>query len=151
MSRNGIPSTPMSGCALGKTWLAALLVAGLMALMAGCEGHNNADEAPRGGAPLAADFAWSFTTGAGSDTTDLRVTSINPADLAVTVSTNQKIAVTFNEGLDPSTLTAATFALTGPGATPVPGAGGGPSLPLARSPWIPTFHAACLSVTKPST
>jgi Ice-binding-like/Bacterial Ig-like domain len=74
-----------------------------------------------GGAPLAADFVWNFTTGAGADTTDPRVTSTNPADLAMTVSTNQKINATFSEGMDSSTLTGATFILTGPGITPVSG------------------------------
>jgi ice-binding like protein/Big-like domain-containing protein len=74
-----------------------------------------------GGAPLAADFVWNFTTGAGADTTDPRVTSTNPADLGMAVSTNQKVAATFNEGMDSSTLTAATFTLTGPGATSVSG------------------------------
>ena len=74
-----------------------------------------------GGAPLAADFVWNFTTGAGVDTTDPRVTSTNPADLAMTVSTNQKITATFSEGMDSSTVTGATFILTGPGITPVSG------------------------------
>ncbi len=64
---------------------------------------------------------WTFTTGASSDTTDPTVTSTNPANLAVDVATNQKITATFNEGMNSSTLTAATFTLTGPGATPIPG------------------------------
>jgi hypothetical protein len=75
-----------------------------------------------GGAPLAADFAWNFTTGASTDTTDPRVTFTTPADLGTAVGTNQKIAATFSEGMDSSTLTAATFTLTGPGAAPVVGA-----------------------------
>lgn len=72
-------------------------------------------------APLATNFVWTFTTGANSDTTDPTVTSTNPTDLASGIGTNRKITATFNEGMDPSTLTAATFTLTGPGATPVSG------------------------------
>jgi len=72
-------------------------------------------------APLAADFVWTFTTGTSSDTTAPEVTLAKPADLATAVGTNQKITATFNEGMDPSTLTAATFTLTGPGATPISG------------------------------
>jgi len=72
-------------------------------------------------APLAADFVWTFTTGTSSDTTAPEVTLAKPADLATGVGTNQKITATFNEGMDSSTLTAATFTLTGPGATPVSG------------------------------
>ena len=75
-----------------------------------------------GGASLAADFAWNFTTGASTDTTDPRVTFTTPADLGTAVGTNQKIAATFSEGMDSSTLTAVTFTLTGPGAAPVAGA-----------------------------
>jgi hypothetical protein len=72
-------------------------------------------------APLAANFVWTFTTGTSSDTTDPAVTATNPADLSLGISTNQKIGATFNEGMNSSTLTAATFTLSGPGSTPVPG------------------------------
>ncbi|MGA8059886.1 MAG: Ig-like domain-containing protein [Candidatus Binataceae bacterium] len=73
------------------------------------------------GVPLAADFVWTFTTGASSDTTDPTVTSTNPANLALDVGTNQKITATFNKGMNSSTLTTTTFTLTGPGATPISG------------------------------
>ena len=57
----------------------------------------------------------------GPDTTDPTVISTDPANLASGVATNQKITATFSEGMDSTTLTAATFTLTGPGATPVSG------------------------------
>ena len=70
---------------------------------------------------LASDFAWSFTTGATADTTAPTVISTNPADAATDVAINKKIAATFSEALDPATITAASFTVTGPGATPVAG------------------------------
>ncbi len=71
--------------------------------------------------PLANNFVWTFATSADSDTTQPTVISTNPADLAVSVATNQKITATFSEGMDPQTITGTTFTLTGPGLTPVAG------------------------------
>ena len=71
--------------------------------------------------PLASDYVWTFTTGASTDTTAPLVSSIDPTDGATGVGTNQKIAITFDKGLDSATLTSTTFTLTGPGATAVAG------------------------------
>ena len=71
--------------------------------------------------PLASDYVWTFTTGASADTTAPLVSSINPSAGATDVATNQKIAVTFDKGMDSMTLTPTTFTLTGPGLTPVAG------------------------------
>ena len=71
--------------------------------------------------PLASNFVWTFVTSADSDTTEPTVISTNPANLAVSVATNQKITATFSEGMDSSTITGSTFTLTGPGLTPVAG------------------------------
>ncbi|HVB80336.1 MAG TPA: Ig-like domain-containing protein [Candidatus Binataceae bacterium] len=71
--------------------------------------------------PLASDFVWTFTTSADSDTTAPTVISTNPADLAVSVATNKKVAATFSEGMDSTTITGSTFTVTGPGSTPVAG------------------------------
>jgi hypothetical protein len=73
------------------------------------------------GAPLASNYVWSFTTGAGLDTTPPMVSSTNPVDSATTVATNQTIVATFDKGMDSSTLTGTTFTLEGPGATPIVG------------------------------
>ena len=43
-----------------------------------------------------------------------------PGDVAVPI--NRKVSVAFSEAMDPSTITQATFKLTGPGLTPVSGA-----------------------------
>ena len=71
--------------------------------------------------PLANDFVWTFATGANSDTTAPSVISTDPANTAVNVATNQKIAAIFGEPMDSSTITGTTFTVTGPGLTPVAG------------------------------
>jgi hypothetical protein len=69
------------------------------------------------GNPLAANFVWTFTTG-----TIPRVTSTIPANGATGVPLNQKISATFSEPMNSTTITAATFTVTGPGGTSVAGA-----------------------------
>jgi hypothetical protein len=71
--------------------------------------------------PLANNYVWTFTTGAGPDTTPPLVSSTNPVDTATSVSTNQKIVATFDKGMDSTTLNGTTFTLMGPGVTPVLG------------------------------
>ena len=68
------------------------------------------------GNPLAANFAWSFTTGLPT------IISTVPAAGATAVLVNTLVSATFSEPMDPLTITNATFTLTGPGATPVAGA-----------------------------
>lgn len=64
------------------------------------------------GNALAADYVWSFTTGASADTTAPTVTLVNPLNLATGVPVNQKIAATFSEEMDPATIIIpATFTL----------------------------------------
>ena len=74
---------------------------------------------PAGNA-LASDYGWSFTTGAGADTTPPTVTLTVPANAATSVSTNTKITATFSEAMDPLTITTTTFTLK-QGATAVSG------------------------------
>jgi len=64
-------------------------------------------------------MAWSFTTGANADGTAPAVVSTNPAGPGVAI--DSAINVTFNEPMDPATLTTANFAVTGPGTTLVTG------------------------------
>ncbi|GAC1670115.1 MAG: hypothetical protein PVS2B2_00390 [Candidatus Acidiferrum sp.] len=68
------------------------------------------------GNALAANFVWSFTTGAPT------VISTIPASGAVAVPVNTLVSATFSEAMNPATINSATFTLTGPGATPVAGA-----------------------------
>jgi hypothetical protein len=71
--------------------------------------------------PLPSNFVWTFATSADSDTVKPSVISTNPANLAAGVATNQKITATFSEGMDSTTTTGSTYAVTGPGLTPVAG------------------------------
>lgn len=73
-----------------------------------------------GGAPLAGNYVWTFATGAAPDTTAPSVSSMIPASAAVGVATNANVAATFDEPMDPATITAATVTLS-QGATPVSG------------------------------
>ncbi|MDD4888536.1 MAG: Ig-like domain-containing protein [Phycisphaerae bacterium] len=49
------------------------------------------------------------------------VSSTDPANGATDVAVNKKIAAIFSEAMNSSTITAATFTVTGPGSTPVTG------------------------------
>src|ERR1700719_3800038 len=69
-----------------------------------------------GGNALAANFVWSFTTGAPT------VISTVPASGATAVAVNTLVTATFSEAMNPSTINGTTFMLTGPGAAPVAGA-----------------------------
>jgi hypothetical protein len=68
----------------------------------------------------ASDQMWSFTTGAGADSTAPMVDSTDPADEAAGVPVNKNIAATFSEAMDPLTISTATFTLAR-GTTPVSG------------------------------
>ncbi len=74
------------------------------------------------GHEMLARFVWTFTTAASLDTTPPSVISTLPINNAINVPLNQKITATFNEVMDPLTITApATFKLEGPGTTTVAG------------------------------
>lgn len=70
---------------------------------------------------LAANFIWSFTTGATSDTTAPNVSLKSPLASATLVFLNSSVSATFDKAMDSSTLTTSTFTLTGPGAVGVSG------------------------------
>jgi hypothetical protein len=73
------------------------------------------------GNPLVNDFAWCFKTSAAADGAAPSVTSTSPVDTATGAAVNRKITATFSEDMNSSTLTAASFTVTGPGATAVSG------------------------------
>jgi hypothetical protein len=73
------------------------------------------------GTAMANNFVWSFTTGATPDTTAPTVIFTNPANAATGVPVSQKIAATFSEAMDSSTITTTTFTLA-QGTTPISGA-----------------------------
>jgi hypothetical protein len=73
--------------------------------------------------PAASNYVWTFTTAAAVPSVNVSVLSINPAAGAVSVCPSASINATFTvpSGLrmDPLTVNAATFIVTGPGATTV--------------------------------
>jgi hypothetical protein len=72
------------------------------------------------GNTLAANYVWSFTTGAISDIIAPTVTSTDPANAATGVALDKKISATFSEPMDPLTINTLTFTLR-QGTTPVAG------------------------------
>ena len=72
------------------------------------------------GNALAATKTWSFTTGTTVDNAAPIVSSNDPADTATGIVKDTNITATFNEVMDPSTITTATFTLK-QGTTPVAG------------------------------
>jgi Ice-binding-like/Bacterial Ig-like domain len=73
------------------------------------------------GNALASNYGWKFTTGAAADTIAPTVSVTSPTNTAVAVPINRKINIAFSEAMDPSTISTATFTVTGPGVTPVTG------------------------------
>jgi len=64
---------------------------------------------------------WTFTTGTAADLAPPTITSTVPANIATGVGINQAVNATFSKAMDPTTISTATFTVTGPGATPVIG------------------------------
>lgn len=79
------------------------------------------------GLPLATNFVWQFTTGLLADTTKPRVILTSPITTpgglpTPGVPSNTAISATFSEDMNPASITASSFTLSGPGLTPVAGA-----------------------------
>ncbi len=70
------------------------------------------------GAPLDAATSWSFTTATSAPPAPA-VTSLSPASAATGVPVGATVRATFDRALDPSTISATTVTLTGPGSTTV--------------------------------
>lgn len=77
------------------------------------------DAGDQAGQTTTVDKTWSFTTGTESDNTAPTVSSTIPANLEAAVPVNVSITATFSEGMDPATVTTASFVLK-QGETPVP-------------------------------
>ena len=56
-----------------------------------------------------------------SDVTGPQVSSVTPVNNSIGIPLNVHPAATFNEALDPATITTSTVILTGPGNTVIPG------------------------------
>ncbi len=73
------------------------------------------------GNPLAANYVWTFTTGAAPDSIPPTVISVVPLNNATGVPKDQNVSATFSELMNASTITDATFTVKR-GAIDVPGA-----------------------------
>lgn len=73
------------------------------------------------GVGLAANYVWSFTTGPSSCLPPAPPISVTPAAGSIGICNNTVVAATFTEVINPATVNALTFTLTGPGLTPVAG------------------------------
>jgi len=76
------------------------------------------------GNPMAANFQWSFTTGAGPDTTPPTITLTSPPNADINVLLNAAVSATFSEPMDPATIAAPgtfTVAVSGVGGAAVVG------------------------------
>jgi len=71
------------------------------------------------GTALAANYIWNFRTLPAP--THLTVISTVPVNLATGVPINHALSATFSEAMNPATVDAATFTLSGPGGTSVTG------------------------------
>lgn len=72
------------------------------------------------GTAMAADYVWTFTTGATTDIVPPDVNATYPDSNATLIPINRDITATFNEAIDPSTVNSTTFTLSA-GVTPVAG------------------------------
>ena len=72
------------------------------------------------GNAMVANYAWSFTTGAGPDITPPTVSSTLPSIGSTGVATGSALLATFSETMDPTTVTTANFSLK-QGAIPIAG------------------------------
>jgi len=76
------------------------------------------------GNALAANFVWSFTTGAGPDATSPNIILTSPASASLKIPLNAAVSATFSKAMNPVTVTAPgtfTLAVAGAGGTSVAG------------------------------
>jgi Ice-binding-like/Bacterial Ig-like domain len=110
--------TPSANFTLGNTYTVTLTT-GITDLAGNALGGNQA------ALPAASDYVWTFTAAAPSAAAPVTVASTNPADNATGVCPTSAINATFTvpsgSRMDPTTVTATTFTVTGPapGFTPV--------------------------------
>jgi hypothetical protein len=74
------------------------------------------------GNALAADYVWTFTTGATPDTVQPLVSAVAPANGAANVALNTGIAVAFSKAMNAASFTATSFTVTAPGPVTIAGA-----------------------------
>jgi len=73
------------------------------------------------GNTLATPFTWTFTTGASTCLPPAPPVSVTPAPGSTGICNNTVVAATFGQAMNPATINALSFTLTGPGTTAVAG------------------------------
>ena len=74
---------------------------------------------PLGSGPVS--NPWTFTTASNPDITDPTITSTNPASASTNIPVNATVNATFDEAMNPLTISTTTFLLAGPGGTVISG------------------------------
>ena len=70
---------------------------------------------------IAANYVWTFTTGAAPDTTPPAVVSTVPVSTATGVPINQAMSAAYSKAMNPLTITTSTLLLAAPGGSLVTG------------------------------
>ncbi|MCX6145104.1 MAG: Ig-like domain-containing protein [Ignavibacteriales bacterium] len=114
--------TPVTGLVTyaGPTFTATFVAANTLAPNTTYTGTITTGAKDLAGNTLVSNYVWTFTTGAAPDITPPTVISADPVNNATGVALNKKIAATFSESMNQSTLNATTFTLK-QGTTPVLG------------------------------
>jgi hypothetical protein len=109
--------TPAAALAVGETYTATVTTAAT-------DLAGNALDGNQGPPPTPSDYVWTFTTAAAVAPENVAVLSANPAAGSTTSCPSTAVSATFSvpNGLrmDPTTLNATTFTLTGPGPATTP-------------------------------
>jgi hypothetical protein len=98
------------------------------------------------GNAMAANYVWSWTTGAAADITRPRVAATINANGAINVPLNTKVGATFTEAMDPLTITTATFSFKR-GLIDVPGTLVYSGLNLVFTPTSPLISGTLYTAT----
>jgi hypothetical protein len=108
---------PTAGLTVGDTYTATITTA--VTDLAG-----NALAGNQASVPTASDYVWTFTAAAPSAAGNVSVLSTNPATNAINVCPGAGVNATFTapagQRMDPTTLTATTFTVTGPAPASTP-------------------------------
>jgi Ice-binding-like/Bacterial Ig-like domain len=108
--------TPAAVLAAGQTYTATVTTAATDLAANQLAGNQAA-------LPAASNYVWTFTTAAPVPAANITVTTTKPIAAAVGVCPSATVNATFTVGsglrMDPLTVNATTFTLTGPGLTPV--------------------------------
>ena len=120
MQVSGPGATPVAGVVTFAGTSATFMPAGTLARNTVYTATITTGAQDLAGNGLAANYGWTFTTGALPDTAPT-VNATVPLNTATDVPVNSACMATFSKPMDPATLNATSMLVTGPGTTPVDG------------------------------